>query len=297
MDLRLPAFFLCLCALFPTASIAAVTENIKTGEAIILFEKPLKSAAEEVAITYPDVRRELMRTLETGIDFIPEIILAGGREKFRRMVGSDMIVAFAVPDRNLIVLDTSRIYSKPFTLGSTLKHELCHLVLHRKIPNENLPRWFDEGVCQWAAGGIAELISNESDRILSNAVMSDRLIRLKGLEIFPADERSLVLAYEESKSVVGYVATEYGKEGILRIIKYLNEGDSIDRALQKGLPISPFELEKNWHAYLKRKYTWVSYLSSNLYTILFAIAALITVYGFIRLLKKKRAYVDEEESE
>jgi hypothetical protein len=291
MNLRKLFLLCCLCAFFATDSIAEMIESIQTGEAAVLFEKPLKSMAGEVAGIYPDVKEELVKTFKAKIDFRPSIILTRERNKFTRMAGSNIVIAFAVPGRNLIVLDASRVYAKPFTLGSTLKHELCHLVLHRNIPNENLPRWFDEGVCQWASGGVAELISGEGDMALSNAVMSGRQIGLNNLDRFPADERSLALAYEESKSVVEYIATKYGKEGVLRIIKYLQEGNSINGALRKGLSINLSGLEENWHAYLKRKYTWASYLSANLYTILFAFAALITIYGFVRLLKKKKSYL------
>jgi cellulose synthase/poly-beta-1,6-N-acetylglucosamine synthase-like glycosyltransferase len=69
----------------------------------------------------------------------------------------------------------------------------------------------------------------------------------------------------------------------------------MDDSIQKSLSVSTSELEIKWLAYLKRKHTWFSYLSYNIYTILFSLAAVITVYGFIRLLKKKRAYVDDDE--
>jgi hypothetical protein len=295
MNLKKMLLLLCSCAIFSAGSVASAVERIQTDEAAVFFEKPLKSVAVEVAGIYPDMKEELEKTFERDIHFRPSIILTGERDRFIRMAGSNFIVAFAVPDRNLIVIDTSRVYTKPFTLGSTLKHELCHLVLHGDISNENLPRWFDEGVCQWASGGVAELVSGEGEGALSNAVMSGREIGLNNLERFPADDRSLILAYEESKSVVEYIATEYGKDGVLRIIRYLQDGNSVNDALQKSFSIGIPGLEKNWHSYLRRKYTWASYLSSNLYTILFAFAALITVYGFVRLLKKKRDYMDEEE--
>jgi len=105
----------------------------------------------------------------------------------------------------------------------------------------------------------------------------------------------MILAYEESKSIVEYISSEFGRQGMLNVLEYLHEGYSIEDSIQKGLSISLFELEKNWHAHLRRKHTWFSYFSNNLYTILFFIAALVTIYGFIRLLKKKKAYVDEDE--
>ena len=285
--------FIALSATF----LSAETGSIQTSAANVLFEKPLMPVAREIAEIYPAVSSELSRTFRWVIDFRPEIVLAKDRDTFRKMVGSDSILAFAVPQRNLIVLDTSRVYTKPFTLRTTLKHELCHLVLHRNIQGDRLPRWLDEGICQWASGGIAELMAEDSDKALAQATASDMLIPIGGLERFPDEDKSLLLAYEESKSFVEYLISKSGEEGFLQAVGYFKEGNSLDEAIQRSFSMSLHDLEQDWQSHLKRKYTWVYYLSSNLYTILFVFAALITVYGFIRLLQKKRAYKDEEEEE
>jgi len=282
--------FIALSASF----LSAETSSIQTSTANILFEKPLMPVAREIAEIYPAVSSELSQAFRWEIDFRPEIVLANDRDTFRKMVGSDSILAFAVPQRNLIVLDTSRVYTKPFTLRTTLKHELCHLVLHRNIQGDRLPRWLDEGICQWASGGIAELMAEDSDKALAQATASDMLIPIGGLERFPDEDKSLLLAYEESKSFVEYLISKSGEEGFLQAVGYFKEGNSLDEAIQRSFSMSLHDLEQDWQSHLKRKYTWVYYLSSNLYTILFVFAALITVYGFIRLLQKKRAYKDEE---
>jgi hypothetical protein len=293
LTILLPLFLL-LVFLNP---IYAETEVLKTEDIIVLFEEPLRNVAEEVEKLYPLVKEELVDKLKWDVDFRPEVVLVKDKDIMMRMEGSDLIVAFAVPDRNLIVLDTSRIYTKPFTLEATLKHELCHLLLHSNIESEKLPRWLDEGVCQWASGGVAELMANDGDKALAKATISDRLISLGNLRSFPRDEKSLLLAYEESKSLVEYIVNEYGEQGILQILGYLKGGYSTDGAIRKSLSVVAPELEMKWLAYLKRKYTWFSYLSYNLYTILFFLAALVTMYGFIMILKKKRAYVDEADKE
>jgi hypothetical protein len=273
----------------------AEMSTLQSKEAVILYEGQLEEVAKEVARIYPSVKGELAKTFHLKADFRPKVILSNDRNAFRKIVGSDIIIAFAVPDKNIIVLDTYRIYTKPFTLETTLKHELCHLFLHRNIAQERLPRWLDEGLCQWASGGIAELIISDEGRALAKATISDRLVPLRELEKFPIEEKSLILAYEQSKSIVEYVVSEFGSQKIIQILEYLKEGDSVNESIQKSLSISIFELEKNWHDHLKRKHTWFTYASNNLYTILFFLAAIITVYGFIRLLKKKKAYKDEEE--
>jgi hypothetical protein len=277
------------------ASVYTEPMSLQSGEATIIYEKDLTKAAQELIKGYPDLRDELVKTLGLDADFRPIVLLVKDRDKFKEMSGSDMVIAFALPDRNLMVIDASRVYGKPFTLETTLKHELCHLVLHRGVGP--IPRWFDEGVCQWSSGGVAELLADGSERDLAKAVMSERMISLSQLERFPDDGRQLILAYEESKSVVEYIVKEYGREAILGIFEYLKAGDSLNQSISKSLSVSPEDLEKNWRAHLKRKHTWFSYLSSNLYTILFALASLMTFYGFIRMIRRKRAYVDEEEEE
>jgi len=296
MKLRRPTIMLFLLFFLTFMNtLYAEPNKIQTKEVIVIFEEPLENVAKDVVKVYPAVKADLVATLDWKVDVRPDVILVKDKSTLMKMVGSDIIIAFAIPDRNLIVLDTSRIYTRPFTLEATLKHELCHILLHSNIKNDRLPRWLDEGVCQWASGGIAELIADDGDSAITKATISDSTISIGDLIRFPRDEKSLLLAYEESKSIVEYIVSEYGKQGILQILVYLKEGHSIDDSIQKSLSVSTSELEIKWLVYLKRKHTWFSYLSYNIYTILFFLAAVITVYGFIRLLKKKRAYVDEDE--
>lgn len=296
MKLRMPTIMLSILFFLTFMhTLYAEPNKIQTKEVIVIFEEPLETVAKDVVKIYPAVKADLVATLDWKVDVIPDVILVKDKSTLMRMVGSDIIIAFAIPGRNLIVLDTSRVYTRPFTLEATLKHELCHILLHSNIKDERLPRWLDEGVCQWASGGIAELMADDGDRALTKATISDGVISIGDLIRFPRDEKSLLLAYEESKSIVEYIVSEYGKQGILQILEYLKEGHSIDDSIQKSFSVSTSELEIKWLAYLKRKHTWFSYLSYNIYTILFSFAAVITVYGFIRLLKKKRAYVDDDE--
>jgi hypothetical protein len=295
MNLLISQSFLLFIFLFLILLNPLPAENkvLQTEEVVVIFEEHQAGAAEEVAKVYPSVKSELAENLEWKVDFMPTVLLDRGGETIKRNTGSDIFVAYAVPQRNLIVLDTSRVYAKPFSLESTLKHELCHLLIHRNI--ERLPRWLDEGVCQWASGGIAEFMTEDGKRALQNATVSGRLIGIRELVRFPPED--IILAYEESKSIVEYIESEFGKRGILQILAYLKEGYSLDDSIQKGLAVTTSELDEKWQAYLKKRRGWFSYLSRNLYGILFFIAALATVYGFMRMLKKKKEHIDEPEDE
>ena len=183
----------------------------------------------------------------------------------------------------------------PFTLEATLKHELCHLLLHANIKRNDLPKWLDEGVAQWVSGGLADIIMNKKSSVLDESILSGRYIGLKDLaEGFPNDEKYLRLAYEESKNMVEFIIREYGRNGILTLLGHLKEGDEIDSALFKSFSISFAELERRWYNRLKKRVTWLTFLINNLYEILFFLAALILVYGFVRALLRKRSYEEYE---
>jgi hypothetical protein len=99
----------------------------------------------------------------------------------------------------------------------------------------------------------------------------------------------------QSKSFVEYIHSQFGWRPILDVLRHLKEGDETGVAILRGLSVPLEEIEMRWHGYLRRKTTWFTYLVRHLYVILFFVAALITIYGFIRVLIKKRRYTDGED--
>jgi Peptidase MA superfamily len=269
---------------------------LESDEVSVYYDEPLSSAAREVAHIYPAVRAELEATLMWKVDFRPTVLLVSDRETFSRMAGSSLFVAYALPEKMLIVIDYSRMNTEPFTLAPTLKHELCHLLLHRSIQKSHLPRWLDEGVCQWASGGFAEFITGRRQSALSWAAVSGRFIMLDALERnFPEDEQSLALAYEESRSLVEYIVATFGRNGILNILEAMKNGQGVNNAIGMSLGISLEELERRWQESQRNWTAIISYLVVNLYTILFVCAALLTIAIYIRVLIRKKRFKDEED--
>lgn len=269
---------------------------IKKQGIIVFFEEPLRTAAIETSEIYPAFKAELEKKLQWRVNFRPTILLIKDSKTFQRMAGNDLVVAFAVPGRHLIVIDYSKMKTHPFSIEITLQHELCHLLLHNEIEDKNLPRWLDEGIAQWVSGGIPEIIMNQKRSVLNDAILSGKFLRIRALtERFPVEKKYLMLAYEESKSLVEYIISQFGIEGILMILNHLKDGDEVDIAIFKSLAIDLDELEGQWHHHLKKKITWLTYMIHHLYEILFSLAALAMIFGFIRRLMQKRAYMDEED--
>ncbi|MBA4371404.1 MAG: hypothetical protein C0402_00935 [Thermodesulfovibrio sp.] len=284
-------FFFAMPALTPGAEMRTISDP----QATVRFDSPLQGAAKEVLRTYPVVRSELLKDLGWQSEFRPEIVLLKDHASFRKVSGSDLVTALAIPRKGLILIDYSKMGTHPFTLDVTLKHELCHLELHNAISSEKLPRWFDEGICQWVTGGFGEIIGDNSRSHLREAVLSKRLVSIEGLAAkFAADGRDLLLAYEESRSIVDYIHKKHGASGLRKILEQMRSGDDLEKAVLNSLSVSLHDLEKQWRNSLSPGIAWFSYLRDNLYELLFVAAALLTIYGFFRVMKKKREYKDEE---
>ncbi len=276
------------------------TGVVENQDVTVRFEKPLSRPAEEMLHSYPVVKMELETALRRTVNFHPVILLIREGDTFRRIAGNDMIVAFAAPRQGLIVIDYSRMGVHPFTLQVTLKHELCHLLLHRRVKGD-LPRWFDEGVSQWVTGGLAEIIMDRKVPSLSEAMLSQRLISLESLkEAFPKEKGSLALAYEESRGAVEYMGKTFGAEKILEILDHMERGKSFEEAFQGSLSITLAQFEEAWHSDLGKHASWFLFFANNIYEILFFFMALITAYAFLRLIIRRRIrarYIEEEDDE
>ncbi len=291
---------LCVFAFDVAATVHAEQPAVlQTDEITVVYEQALQSAAEDIIRLFPKLRLELMNTFGWNFDIPAQVVLVSQNKKFQSLTGNEYFVAYAVPNRNLIVIDYTKMNIRPFTLEVTLKHELCHLFLHRHINNRNLPKWFDEGVCQWISDGVGELFIARGWSGLDAAVMAGRIIPFKRLtESFPRDRTSLVLAYEQSRSLINYLDRRYGFAAILKILDFLRDGESIDYAVMGSLAVSLDQLETEWREQLETTPRWLIFLVSHIYAILFLLAALLTMFGFIRLLiKRRRIYREWEEQE
>ena len=297
--IRYIVFFAGLTAIFfwqyPAMAQSLVLQN---DELIVAYEPSLEGAAAEMLRLYPDLKQELEKKIGWGLDIRPQVGLVKNTRIFQKLSGNKLFVAFAVPEKNLIVIDYSRMNLHPFSLRVTFKHELCHLLLHRHISKHRLPRWLEEGICQWASDGIGELFIDKSGSGLDAAIMAGRVLDLRRLaEKFPRDKPSLILAYEQSKSVVNYIDRQYGNDAIPDLLSHLKNGESMEAAAMKSLGISSDELEKDWLSHLESTPRWLVYLADNLYGILFFVAALLTILGFIRRIIRRKAWESEEEED
>lgn len=261
----------------------------------ILFENLLEPAAKEVAEIYPGIRASLERDFGWELSLKPSVLLIRDSKHFLRMGAHPLTVGFAIPKSSMIVIDYTKMARHPFTIQNTLKHEMCHLLLHHHIREHPIPRWLDEGVCQWASDGLADILVDQKRALLHRAALRGIFIPLDSLDRgFPTDNDGLMLAYEESKSFLTYIISTNGREGVLRILNHMKNGERVEQAFLKALSISLYDLELEWRDSLRKGTIWFLHLSYYLYEIIFGLLALLSIFAFIKIILKKRAYMAED---
>ena len=277
----------------------AVAEDrhvLETDAVRVLYDGGSHSAAERIATLSPGLFKALEAATGLTVDFRPTVIPVVRRDDFHRLGGERAFVAFALPERQQVVMDLSRFTHRPETLRPVLKHEYVHLLLHRHIPAGRLPRWLDEGIAQHLSDGLSEYLPGQRQMLLGEALAADRVIPLAALvERFPGDEFGLQLAYEQSRSVIGYMARRYGEGAIKDLLAHLAAGGSIEGGVGAASGISLSRLETDWRQQQASPLAWLARMAGQIYWALFFLAALATLLGFVRLQRRRRNYVDEED--
>lgn len=278
----------------PAASEAVV---VAKPDARFVFIALDAKAVDSVHAAYVNARSGLVERIGWQVDFAPTVVLVGDRERFRSMVGRLPIAGYAVPGEMAMVLD----YTGAVAAGALmplLRHELCHLLLHRSIPNGLLPRWLDEGVAQWVSDGLSDLVYGMDRRLLQRAVLSGRHLPLRNLDTgFYRDEQTLRLAYAQSASLVRTLVDTFGDAALLRLLNQLKQGTPLERAARIALGISIAEWEAVWRESFNTFGGRLAALASHLYSILFFLTAVLTLVAYIRYRKRRKSMAEDEDED
>lgn len=269
---------------------------LETEAVRVFYEGSSRSAAERIADLSPLLFRELQASTGLKIVFQPIVIPVVRREDFYRMGGDRAVAAFALPQRQQVVMDLSRFTQQPANLRPVLKHEYVHLLLHHYIPSEQMPRWLDEGIAQHLSDGLSEYLPGQRQMLLGEALAADRVMPLEALaERFPGDDVGRQLAYEQSRSIVGYMVKRYGDGVVAEVLAHLAAGLSVGESVLAVSGISLQRLENDWRQRQASPLAWIGRMAGHVYGILFFLAAVATLLGFLRLQRRRRNYVDDED--
>lgn len=264
---------------------------------LIVADKPL-DIAQHFLKSFPQITDEVEQNLGLQLQKRPILRLVDDQAKFEQMSGNPLISAFAVPSMNLIVMRVVPADSKLFLLNDILKHELCHLILHENIKESELPKWLDEGTCQWVSGTIGDFLA-QGQPALGRMDFPRSYIPLGRLSsYFPAEKNALLLAYWESRSFVQYLSAQHGREKVIGILRSLKSGADVNTAFLGNIGQSVETAESEWLREESNRNVLLIWISQYLYEILFFMAALLAVFAFIRrTISNKRRYQNSDEED
>jgi hypothetical protein len=193
-------------------------------------------------------------------------------------------VAFPADGIVLLTLTAPESWVRP-DMEKLLAHELSHVALHRALDGHAVPRWFAEGVAIHHSGEH----SFARVRTLWSATLQGGLLGLRDLsEHFPEQHGEVDVAYAESADLVGFMLEGLGGPPRFRALcAGLQGGAPFDDAFLLAYQMTLPEFEQQWRAQLAQRFgRWPSILSGL--TVLWALAALLLVFGYVQVRRKHR---------
>ena len=115
-----------------------------------------------------------------------------------------------------------------------IAHELTHvLVGHLTFSCLGyIPGWLVEGLAMYGEGGLDDF----SKAAFEQAIADDTLISVEALSGgFSENPDKANISYSESYSLVNFLIEKYGKDHMMALLKALQEGATVDGALESRL--------------------------------------------------------------
>jgi len=294
----LSLFLVPLILSLPTLLPAATWLELRSAHFIMKYQKPEHKLASFLLQHAEETREAILRDIGHAPPHPTVIYLAPTWESFQEaQPGGDppfWAAGTAYPARNLICLRSPRGMQGGRTdIEEVLRHEYTHLALARALRGNEAPRWLDEGftMLQTKKWNLSRTYC------LSRGVLSNSLIPLEELEDgFPLDQDQARLAYAQSLSFVGFIKSEYGPEGLPRLITGLSLGLDADTALKQATGLGLRHQERRWKAELKKRYSWIPIVTS--FFSLWFLASLLFLLGYwLKRRKAKRILAQWEDEE
>ncbi|MBA2293364.1 MAG: hypothetical protein H0W15_13015 [Gemmatimonadales bacterium] len=135
----------------------------------------------------------------------------------------------------------------------TLRHELAHLVLHRRVASR-VPRWFNEGYAVLAAGEYGRLDALH----LNLTVVSGRVPDLRGVDgaLRGGTAADAETAYALAASAVAELARRNPTRTLRPLLDRLSAGESFDDAVLATTGFTADGFDETWHRSIRRRYNW-----------------------------------------
>lgn len=227
-----------------------------------------------------------------GLAAAPEsttVVLAADMRQWNAATGGlapEWAGGVAFPRERLIVLPIFPSAAvRPSETGTVLRHELAHLLVRRNLPGD-IPRWFDEGYAELAAGSW----DVESAWTLRVAFLTGRAPRLDSLALrWPRASADARLAYLLSATAVEHLRRRTGDDGFALLLANWRREGSLERAVRTTWGMTMGQLEDEWRADVRRRYGWLLALGNV--ALVWLVATVLVLLAWIPRRRRNRARI------
>lgn len=197
---------------------------------------------------------------------IANIIISGSQKEFDGFTGN-ILPSWSQGStdysKSLIVLkSTSFSESTKKELERTITHELTHFLIGAVIDAGKVPRWFNEGLATFLAGGE----TFRAKILLSRALFTKSLIKLNDVqEVLSFDGNKANLAYAQSRAAIVFLKETAGKDVIKFIFENINLNNSFEAAFTEVTGTDLLDFEIDLRRNLKNNYRYYFLAAVNDY--------------------------------
>lgn len=132
------------------------------------------------------------------------------------------------------------VSAEEFARSGPMVHEFTHLVFDHQTRG-NYPRWFTEGLAQYAEYRI-----NGYEWLTATNSLSGHLYSMDELDKQFDDLPNQSLAYRQSLAAVRYIAEVHGEDALHRITGRLRAGRKLEQAVAAELAMPYADYDQSW---------------------------------------------------
>jgi tetratricopeptide (TPR) repeat protein len=174
-----------------------------------------------------------------------------------RTMGMPGLGALGVTFGEVIALDSPSA-RKPgdFNWGATLWHEMSHVYVLTATKNR-VPRWFTEGLAVHEEGEHSAEWANRLTPEVILAIRDKKLLPILTLDrgfVYPEYPSQVVVSYFQAGSICDFVKEKWGESKLLDMVHSYADMKTTQDVIKGNLNIAPEEFDKQYLAWIDKKY-------------------------------------------
>jgi tetratricopeptide (TPR) repeat protein len=143
-----------------------------------------------------------------------------------------------------------------FNWGATLWHEMSHVFI-LSATNGRVPRWFTEGLAVHEEGERSAEWGNRVTPDVLLAIRNKKLLPVADLDrgfVHPEYPSQVLVSYFEAGSICDFIKATWSEGKLLDMVHSYAQLHTTPQAIQENLGLAPLEFDKQYLAWIDKRY-------------------------------------------